>query len=162
MAKEVLTEERHKNDHHHHEELCGCGPVSYTHLTAKLQRRNETYDEISARVGVRSFSCDPNKGFIINGAETPLRGVSRHQDMLYKGNALTKEDQMCIRDRKQHGAGSGKNRRSTGIYIFREEDQLARIEAVSYTHLDVYKRQVSKCWQERTWLWQWKQSFAES
>ena len=25
MAKEVLTEERHKNDHHHHEELCGCG-----------------------------------------------------------------------------------------------------------------------------------------
>ena len=25
MAKEVLTEERHKNDHHHHEESCGCG-----------------------------------------------------------------------------------------------------------------------------------------
>ena len=66
-------------------------PYLYT-VTAKLQRRNETYDEISARVGVRSFSCDPNKGFIINGAETPLRGVSRHQDMLYKGNALTKED----------------------------------------------------------------------
>lgn len=52
-------------------------PYLYT-VTAKLQRRNETYDEISARVGVRSFSCDPNKGFIINGAETPLRGVSRH------------------------------------------------------------------------------------
>lgn len=41
-------------------------PYLYT-VTAKLQRRNETYDEISARVGVRSFSCDPNKGFIING-----------------------------------------------------------------------------------------------
>lgn len=25
MAKEVLTEKRHKNDHHHHEESCGCG-----------------------------------------------------------------------------------------------------------------------------------------
>ena len=25
MAKEVLTEERYKNDHHHHEESCGCG-----------------------------------------------------------------------------------------------------------------------------------------
>ena len=55
-------------------------PYLYT-VKATLQRRNEAYDEISARVGVRSFSCDPNKGFIINGKETPLRGVSRHQDI---------------------------------------------------------------------------------
>ncbi len=61
-------------------------------VTATLQRRNEAYDEVSALVGVRSFSCDPQKGFILNGVETPLRGVSRHQDMLYKGNALTAED----------------------------------------------------------------------
>ena len=66
-------------------------PYLYT-VKATLQRRNEAYDEISAKVGVRSFSCDPDKGFIINGKETPLRGVSRHQDMLYKGNALTRED----------------------------------------------------------------------
>ena len=66
-------------------------PYLYT-VTATLQRRNEAYDEISARVGVRSFSCDPEKGFIINGKEIPLRGVSRHQDQLYKGNALTRED----------------------------------------------------------------------
>lgn len=66
-------------------------PYLYT-VTAILQRRNEAYDEVSARVGVRSFSCDPDKGFILNGIPTPLRGVSRHQDMLYKGNALTKED----------------------------------------------------------------------
>ncbi len=66
-------------------------PYLYT-VKAALQRRNETFDEISTRAGVRSFSCDPQKGFIINGKETPLRGVSRHQDMLYKGNALTKED----------------------------------------------------------------------
>ncbi len=66
-------------------------PCLYT-VTALLQRRNEAYDEISANVGVRSFSCDPDKGFIINGVETPLRGVSRHQDQLYKGNALTRED----------------------------------------------------------------------
>ena len=63
-------------------------------VTATLQRRNEAYDEVSARVGVRSFSCDPDKGFIINGVETPLRGVSRHQDQLYKGNALTREDKI--------------------------------------------------------------------
>ena len=66
-------------------------PYLYT-VTATLQRRNEAYDEISARVGVREFSCDPNKGFIINGVETPLRGVSRHQDRMYEGNALTREE----------------------------------------------------------------------
>lgn len=66
-------------------------PYLYT-VTATLQRRNEAYDEVSVRAGVRSFSCDPDKGFVINGVETPLRGVSRHQDQLYKGNALTKED----------------------------------------------------------------------
>ena len=66
-------------------------PYLYT-VTATLQRRNEAYDEVSAQVGVREFSVDPQKGFIINGVETPLRGVSRHQDQLYKGNALTWED----------------------------------------------------------------------
>lgn len=66
-------------------------PYLYT-VTAILQRRNETYDEVSVQTGVRSFSCDPNTGFILNGIPTPLRGVSRHQDMLYKGNALTRED----------------------------------------------------------------------
>lgn len=72
--------------------LWDCGhPYLYT-VTAVLQRRNEAYDEVSARVGVRSFSCDPDKGFLLNGIPTPLRGVSRHQDMLYQGNALTRED----------------------------------------------------------------------
>ena len=66
-------------------------PYLYT-VKAVLQRRNEAYDEISVQAGVRSFSYHPDKGFIINGKETPLRGVSRHQDMLYKGNALTRED----------------------------------------------------------------------
>ncbi|MDE6589518.1 MAG: glycoside hydrolase family 2 protein, partial [Oscillospiraceae bacterium] len=66
-------------------------PYLYT-VVATLQRRNESYDEVSAQVGVREFSCDPQKGFIINGVETPLRGVSRHQDRMYIGNALTWED----------------------------------------------------------------------
>ncbi len=66
-------------------------PYLYT-VTATLQRRNEAYDEVSTRAGIRSFSCDPQKGFILNGVPTPLRGVSRHQDRLYKGNALTRED----------------------------------------------------------------------
>ena len=66
-------------------------PYLYS-VTAMVQRRNEAYDMVSARAGVRSFSCDPDKGFLLNGIPTPLRGVSRHQDMLYKGNALTRED----------------------------------------------------------------------
>ncbi len=66
-------------------------PYLYT-VTASLIRRNEVYDEVRVRAGVRSFFCDPRKGFILNGKETPLRGVSRHQDMLYKGNALTREE----------------------------------------------------------------------
>ena len=66
-------------------------PYLYT-VTATLQRRNEAYDEINIKAGVRSFSCDPDKGFIINGKEIPLRGVSRHQDQMYKGNALSTED----------------------------------------------------------------------
>ena len=61
-------------------------------VKASLLRRNEVYDELTVQAGVRSFSCDPNQGFILNGVPTPLRGVSRHQDKLYKGNALTKED----------------------------------------------------------------------
>ena len=66
-------------------------PYLYT-VTATLQRRNEAYDQIGCRAGVRSFSVTPNEGFILNGAQTPLRGVSRHQDRLYKGNALTADE----------------------------------------------------------------------
>ena len=61
------------------------------HVTALLQRRNEAYDEVSVRVGVRSFSVDPQKGFFLNERSLPLRGVSRHQDRLYAGNALSRQ-----------------------------------------------------------------------
>lgn len=66
-------------------------PYLYT-VTALLQRRNEAVDEVTTRFGVRSFACHPERGFILNGVEVPLRGVSRHQDKLYQGNALTQED----------------------------------------------------------------------
>ena len=58
-------------------------------LKAHLVRRNEVIDEVSTRFGVRSFKVDPQKGFILNGKPMPLRGVSRHQDILGAGNALT-------------------------------------------------------------------------
>ena len=49
-------------------------------------------DEVSTRFGCRVFSCDPQKGFFLNGRSYPLRGVSRHQDLKGKGNALSWED----------------------------------------------------------------------
>ena len=66
-------------------------PNLYT-VTATLQRNNEAIDEICANVGVRSFKVTPNEGFSINGVPTPLRGVSRHQDRVFEGNALTPEE----------------------------------------------------------------------
>lgn len=66
-------------------------PYLYT-CVASLVRRNETVDEVETAFGIREFSVDPEKGFFLNGKQMPLRGVSRHQDRLYKGNALTIED----------------------------------------------------------------------
>lgn len=65
-------------------------PYLYT-AAAKLIDGDETVDEISTRFGVRSTKFDANKGFILNGKEYPLRGVSRHQDRPEIGNALLPE-----------------------------------------------------------------------
>ncbi|MGI6110400.1 MAG: glycoside hydrolase family 2 protein [Eubacteriaceae bacterium] len=66
-------------------------PYLYT-ATATLRRHNEVLDEVSVRHGIREYFVDPQKGFYLNGILTPLRGVSRHQDQLDKGYALTYED----------------------------------------------------------------------
>lgn len=65
-------------------------PYLYT-VTAMLTIHNEVLDEVSDSLGVRTFHVDPQKGFYLNGVLTPLRGVSRHQDTLGCGNALSKE-----------------------------------------------------------------------
>lgn len=61
-------------------------------VTVRILRHNECIDEREATLGIREFYVDPEKGFFLNGIPTPLRGVSRHQDMFGKGNALTAED----------------------------------------------------------------------
>lgn len=65
-------------------------PYLYT-AKAELIEGNEAIDAVSTRFGCRSFVIDPDNGFILNGEEYPLRGVSRHQDWWGIGNALTKE-----------------------------------------------------------------------
>ncbi|MBR1585584.1 MAG: glycoside hydrolase family 2 protein [Clostridia bacterium] len=62
-------------------------PYLYT-AAAKL----DNGDEISARFGCRAYHCDPENGFFLNGRSYPLRGVSHHQDLKGKGNALSYED----------------------------------------------------------------------
>ena len=65
-------------------------PYLYT-AKAELKRGGEVLDTVSARFGCRTFKIDPELGFILNGEEYPLRGVSRHQDRLGIGNALLPE-----------------------------------------------------------------------
>ncbi|MBR3836144.1 MAG: glycoside hydrolase family 2 protein [Clostridia bacterium] len=65
-------------------------PYLYT-AKATLIYKGEEVDEISTRFGCREFKIDPEKGFILNGREYPLRGVSRHQDRPDIGNALLPE-----------------------------------------------------------------------
>lgn len=63
-------------------------PYLYT-VRASLYTGDCEADTVTARFGCRSFSIDPQKGFLLNGREYPLRGVSRHQDRPKIGNALT-------------------------------------------------------------------------
>ena len=65
-------------------------PYLYT-AKAELVQDGEILDNVSARFGCRTFRIDPNNGFILNGEEYPLRGVSRHQDRWGVGNALLPE-----------------------------------------------------------------------
>ena len=57
-------------------------------VEAELIEDGKVLDNVCTRFGCRSFRIDPDKGFILNGEEYPLRGVSRHQDRWEVGNAL--------------------------------------------------------------------------
>ena len=58
---------------------------------AEIVEGDSVVDNVCSRFGCRTFKIDPNLGFILNGEEYPLRGVSRHQDRLGIGNALLPE-----------------------------------------------------------------------
>ena len=65
-------------------------PYLYT-VEVKLAEDGKVLDNVSTRFGCRTFKIDPERGFILNGREYPLRGVSRHQDRWGLGNALLPE-----------------------------------------------------------------------
>ncbi|MBR2930110.1 MAG: glycoside hydrolase family 2 protein [Clostridia bacterium] len=65
-------------------------PYLYTAKVA-IVKDGEEIDEVTYRFGCRTYEIDSQRGFILNGEEYPLRGVSRHQDRLGVGNALLPE-----------------------------------------------------------------------
>ena len=65
-------------------------PYLYT-AAVELCDGGAVLDCVRARFGCRTFAIDPARGFLLNGEEYPLRGVSRHQDWKGLGNALREE-----------------------------------------------------------------------
>ena len=65
-------------------------PYLYT-LEAQILDGEKVLDNLEVKFGCRTYEIDPERGFILNGEEYPLRGVSRHQDRWGFGNALLKE-----------------------------------------------------------------------
>ncbi len=67
-------------------------PYLYRVTVAMKTARGET-DAITQPLGLRQASIDPEKGFILNGRQMQLRGVSRHQDTKGKAWALSAADE---------------------------------------------------------------------
>ncbi len=65
-------------------------PYLYT-AKAELMESGAVQDCVQTRFGCRTFKIDADNGFILNGEEYQLRGVSRHQDRIGIGNALLPE-----------------------------------------------------------------------
>lgn len=60
-------------------------------LEAKLTTENST-DLVIEKFGIRTFSFDANKGFILNNKRYNLHGVNMHQEWQQVGPALSKEE----------------------------------------------------------------------
>lgn len=81
-------------------------PYLYT-LKASIIEDGAVIDETDTRIGFRTIVFDSEKGCILNGKRIKLKGVSRHQDRLGLGNALTvKEHKEDIALIKEVGANS--------------------------------------------------------
>jgi beta-galactosidase len=69
----------------------GLQPTQYL-VTVVVLDGKTVIDSVSQSFGIRSFKFDPNTGFSLNGQPLKLHGVSRHQDRLGQGYALTRAD----------------------------------------------------------------------
>lgn len=68
----------------------GSEPNLYT-LTVQLLDGEEALDALSFRTGLRTVRADPERGLLVNGVPTKLKGVCLHQDGGSFGTAVTPE-----------------------------------------------------------------------
>ena len=87
ISEDTTVELEIKNVHRWHGRK---DPYLYT-CEVELVDGETVVDVVTDRFGCRTFEIHPENGFILNGEEYPLRGVSRHQDRIGFGNALLKE-----------------------------------------------------------------------
>ena len=66
-------------------------PYLYT-LKCEIVENDIILDNVSVKVGFRTFEIDSEKGFFLNGKHLKLKGVSRHQDRENMGNAITENE----------------------------------------------------------------------
>ncbi|TCM38719.1 beta-galactosidase [Novosphingobium sp. ST904] len=66
-------------------------PYMYS-IAVETREPGAARQTVTVPLGVRSFSFDANAGFFLNGKHVKLQGVSRHQDVMGKGWALSDED----------------------------------------------------------------------
>ena len=66
-------------------------PYLYS-VTTRLYDGERLLDAVTQSIGLRSFRFDADQGFFLNGRHVKLHGVSRHQDRLGKGWALSRQD----------------------------------------------------------------------
>lgn len=66
-------------------------PYLYTAVVELVEGEN-VLDKVEVKFGVRKYSVDSEKGFILNEVPYHLHGVARHQDRLDKGWAIGKKE----------------------------------------------------------------------
>ncbi len=62
-------------------------PYLYT-VETTLSVGGEQVDRYTTRTGFRTFSCDPNRGFLLNDREVKIKGVCAHGDFGLTGKAV--------------------------------------------------------------------------
>jgi beta-galactosidase len=62
-------------------------------VSAEVYEGRRLRDRVEQPLGLRFFSVDPDEGFSLNGRRLDLHGVSRHQDRINKGWAISEADE---------------------------------------------------------------------
>jgi len=73
-------------------------PSLYT-VKSEIMQGSTVVDSVLTRIGIRTISFDAKEGFKINGKKMFLRGVNRHEQYPYIGNAMS--DEAHYRDAKK-------------------------------------------------------------